>query len=158
MAGAETGLYVVPALGGPERKLRSTRVPYAVAAPISWSPEGKWIAFGEPLPDKAEDRMFLLSVETLETREIPHDPRCLHEATPTFSNGGDRLAYLCVRSTNEFELYSTALPGRRAEILDICERVPQKLVTNLGKDVSTPGWSRDGKWPCRRIASGSCTH
>src|SRR5580704_15705403 len=104
MAGAETGLYVVPALGGPERKLRSTRVPYAVAAPISWSPDGKWIGFGEPLPDKPEDRMFLLSVGSLETQELPHDPKCLHEATPTFSNAGDRLAYLCVRSTNEFEL------------------------------------------------------
>jgi Tol biopolymer transport system component/DNA-binding winged helix-turn-helix (wHTH) protein len=124
MAGAETGLYVVPALGGPERKLRATRVPYAVAAPISWSPDDKWIGFGEPLPDKPEDRMFLLSVESLETQELPHDPKCLHEATPTFSNAGDRLAYLCVRSTNEFELYSLALPGGAPKLITAFSNFP----------------------------------
>jgi len=111
MAGTETGIYVVPALGGPERKLKSTRVPYSVAAPISWSPDGKWIGFGEPLPDKAEDRVFLLSVDTLETRALPHDPRCLHEATPTFSHSGNELAYVCVCNTNEFELHTMSPTG-----------------------------------------------
>jgi Tol biopolymer transport system component/DNA-binding winged helix-turn-helix (wHTH) protein len=134
MAGADTGLYVVPALGGAERKLHSTRVPYAVAAPISWSPDGKWIGFGEPLPDKAEDRMYLLSVETLEIRKLPHDPKCLHEATPTFSNEGDRLAYICVRSTNEFELYSTALPGGAP-----------KLITTFSNFPAGFAWSADDR-------------
>jgi Tol biopolymer transport system component/DNA-binding winged helix-turn-helix (wHTH) protein len=134
MAGADTGLYIVPALGGPERKLRATRLPYAVAAPISWSPDGKWIGFGEPLPDKAEDRMYLLSVETLETRQLPHDPKCLHEATPTFSNAGDRLAYLCVRSTNEFELYSTALSDGKP-----------KLITTFSNFPAGFAWSADDR-------------
>jgi Tol biopolymer transport system component/DNA-binding winged helix-turn-helix (wHTH) protein len=132
MAGADTGLYVVPALGGPERKLRSTRVPYLVAAPISWSPDGKWIGFGEPLPDKAEDRMFLLSVETLETRAIPHDPKCLHEATPTFSNAGDRLAYLCVRSTNELELYSAAPFGGAPKLITAFSNFPAGFTWSAG--------------------------
>jgi Tol biopolymer transport system component/DNA-binding winged helix-turn-helix (wHTH) protein len=107
IAGADTGIYIVPALGGPERKLRSTHVPYAVAAPISWSPDGKWIAFGDPLP---ADRIFLLSLDTLEIRPLPHDPKCRHESTPTFSYSGAKLAYVCVRSTNELELNIIELP------------------------------------------------
>jgi Tol biopolymer transport system component/DNA-binding winged helix-turn-helix (wHTH) protein len=104
MAGADTGIYMIPALGGPERKLRSTHVPYAVAAPISWSPDGKWIAFGDPLSTEPADRIFLLSLDTLESRPIPHNPKCRHEAVPTFSHSGAELAYVCVVSTNELEL------------------------------------------------------
>jgi Tol biopolymer transport system component len=118
-------------------------VPYAVAAPISWSPDGKWIGFGEPLPDRAEDRMFLISVETLDTRALPHDPKCLHEATPTFSNAGDRLAYICVRSTNEFELRSIALRGGAPKLITAFSNFPagftwsgddRKLILGLESD------------------------
>ena len=111
LAGADTGVYVVPALGGPERKLRSTHVPYGVATQISWSPDGKWITHGDPLPGEAKDRVFLLSVDTLESRAFPHDPKCLHEANLIFSHSGKELAYLCVRSTRDFELYSRAVPN-----------------------------------------------
>jgi Tol biopolymer transport system component/DNA-binding winged helix-turn-helix (wHTH) protein len=108
LAGADTGVYVVPVLGGPERKLHSTRVPYSVAAPISWSADGKWIAFGDPLPNEAQDRIFLLSMETLEVRQVPHNPKCLHEGAPVFSHKGNELAYVCVHSMNELELYSVS--------------------------------------------------
>jgi Tol biopolymer transport system component len=104
LAGAQTGIYVVPALGGPERKLRSTRIPYAVAAPISWSPDGKWIGFSDQFPNDPHDHMFLLSPTTLETQSIPPDPQCLHEANLTFSHAGDKLANVCVHSTRDFVL------------------------------------------------------
>ena len=114
LSGADTGIYVVPALGGPERKLRSTRLPYAVDAPISWSPDGKWIAFGEPDPAESTDRMFLLSLETSETRKVPPNPKCALEANPTFSHAGDRLAYGCIPSrgvAGGSELYTVAPLG-----------------------------------------------
>jgi Tol biopolymer transport system component/DNA-binding winged helix-turn-helix (wHTH) protein len=110
IAGADTGIYTVPALGGPERKLRSTHVPYAVASTLSWSPDGKWIAFGDALPTEPADRIFLISLDTLETRPLPHNPKCRHESTPIFSHSGAKLAYVCVRSTNGLELTTIELP------------------------------------------------
>jgi serine/threonine protein kinase/Tol biopolymer transport system component len=120
LSGADTGIYVVPALGGPERKLRSTRLPYVADAPISWSPDGKWIAFGEPDPAGSTDRIFLLSVETLETRQVPPNPKCGLEALPTFSHAGDRLAYICISSrgiAGGFELYSVAPLGGAPKLI-----------------------------------------
>jgi Tol biopolymer transport system component/DNA-binding winged helix-turn-helix (wHTH) protein len=109
LAGADTGVYVVPALGGSERRLRLTHVPYSIAAPISWSADGKWIAFGDSLPhEMATDRNFLLSVETLEVVPIKHNPACKNEGLPTFFHQREELAYVCVHSTNDFELYSVA--------------------------------------------------
>ena len=124
IAGPETGLYVVPALGGGERKLKSTRVVYPIAASISWSPDGKWIAFGESLPDKPEDRVFLLSLSTLEVRQMRHDPQCLQEATPKFSHSGMEFAHLCIRNTNEFELRTASPTGDFLHRVASFSRIP----------------------------------
>jgi Tol biopolymer transport system component/DNA-binding winged helix-turn-helix (wHTH) protein len=106
IAGPDTGIYLVPALGGPERKLRSTHVPYNLAAGISWSPDGKWLAYGDIIGGKPGDRIFLLSMETLESKQIPHRPECNHEANLIFQHKGDTLAFLCVHNESDFALYT----------------------------------------------------
>jgi Tol biopolymer transport system component/DNA-binding winged helix-turn-helix (wHTH) protein len=111
LAGADIGIYVVPALGGPERKLRSTRIPW----PISWSPDGKWIAFTDLLPDEDEPMIHLLSPLTLKERRIPNDPKCLAQSQPTFSHSGEYLAFVCFRSNDEIDLYALVLASGQAQ-------------------------------------------
>jgi serine/threonine protein kinase/Tol biopolymer transport system component len=113
ISGADTGLYVISALGGSERKLHSTRIPFEVSAPISWSPDGKWIAYKDFLGPQGGPRVLLLSLETLESRQIPHEESCLAETQPAFSHSGEQLAYICwlKRQDNELGIYSVSLSG-----------------------------------------------
>jgi Tol biopolymer transport system component/DNA-binding winged helix-turn-helix (wHTH) protein len=114
MAGRDTGIYVVPVLGGAERKVIATHIPYVVATGISWSPDGKWIAYGDEIPDGTtapENRIFEVSVETSEIRRFPHDPGCLAEAFPMFSHDGKKIYFYCVHSANAIEIESMPVAG-----------------------------------------------
>jgi len=112
LAADDNGIYVVPALGGPERKLLVTHTPYDLAAPLSWSPDGKWLAYADTENGRPGDRAFLFNMETFESHEFPHDPSCLHDGNLTFSHGGQQLAVLCVHNTADFEYLVTDLEGK----------------------------------------------
>jgi Tol biopolymer transport system component/DNA-binding winged helix-turn-helix (wHTH) protein len=114
LSGADTGVYVVPALGGAERKLRSTNTSAAHSEwspQISWSPDGKWIAYVDLIPPDDLPRLRLLSLDTLESREIPHLIDCLGESFPAFSQNGAQLAYTCNLPSLENALYTVSISG-----------------------------------------------
>jgi Tol biopolymer transport system component/DNA-binding winged helix-turn-helix (wHTH) protein len=137
VAGAETGIYMVPALGGPERKLRSTRMPGTWGAAdsalagrsmsmISWSPDGRWIAFNNVPPDE-HATMSLLSTETLETDRPLNGGNCLEQGQPAFSHGGEYLAFWCFRTEGEAGLYSLPLPDGKPKMIGPFRAFPQGL-------------------------------
>jgi Tol biopolymer transport system component/DNA-binding winged helix-turn-helix (wHTH) protein len=128
--GADTGIYVVPALGGPERKLRSTRLPggWTPFSIISWSPDGKWLALADVLPEE-EDVIgrYLLSTETLEGRQIPINPICIGEGLPAFSHNGEYLAYWCLRTAYDAVLYSLPIRGGQPKTISSFRAFPNGL-------------------------------
>jgi Tol biopolymer transport system component len=115
-AGADSGIYIVPALGGPEQKLRSTQDlgDDLQHATISWSPDGKWIAFADMDPAVKNARIYLLSPETLAIRQTPHNPACASEENPAFSHNGEYLAYWCFRNDYESHDLFIVASGREA--------------------------------------------
>jgi Tol biopolymer transport system component/DNA-binding winged helix-turn-helix (wHTH) protein len=131
MDGADTGIYVVPALGGAERKLRSTRIRVSDRvgdfAGVSWSPDGNWIAFADLLPSEDHASVNLLSMETLESKQILINPSCIGEGLPAFSHNGEYLAYWCLRRAFDAVLYSLPIRGGQPKAISSFRAFPNGL-------------------------------
>jgi Tol biopolymer transport system component/DNA-binding winged helix-turn-helix (wHTH) protein len=126
-AGKESGVSVIPALGGPERKLITVVYPVHIQGPDHWSPDSKWLTYTKVDPKDGHQFLYLLSVETLESKPIRNNEECLYAGGAIFSHSGDQLAYFCLLKVpdNEFGIYTVRLSGG-----------PPTLVTRFGT-----GWS-----------------
>jgi Tol biopolymer transport system component/DNA-binding winged helix-turn-helix (wHTH) protein len=136
LADADSGIYVVSALGGPERKLRPTRMPttnfnwfsWHNFPLISWSPDGKSIAFADVAPRGEQASIYLLSMETLETKQVPISSTCAGQGLPAFSHNGEYLAYWCFLSKNgEAVLYSVPIRGGQPKTISPILSFPNGL-------------------------------
>jgi Tol biopolymer transport system component len=128
------GIFVISAIGGPEKKLRSLapwRVPQRV---VSWSPDGRWIAFadetradsGATPSSRGPNAIYLISPETLETRQLTHPaPGDFGDSAPTFSPHGLTIAFVRTKADSHDEIYRIALDGSSP-----CPLVTEGLWTN----------------------------
>ena len=89
--GDQATVCTVPAIGGPVRELVTAGTQILG---LSWSPDGKWIAYGgEPHPGEYL-QIMLVSVETLETHQVNEksgDYFCAFD--PRFSPDGSTIAF-----------------------------------------------------------------
>ncbi len=106
-AGKKMGLYLIPALGGQERKLAETRVPfnYWLGSCLNWSPDGRWLAVCDSDDLSIEPlSVFLLSVDTGERRRLT-SPTEGRDVSPAFSPDGRTLAFTRYGSRFTSDLY-----------------------------------------------------
>ena len=96
----ETGIYIVPALGGAERKVRDThweeRDFYEVFwyfGRLSWSPDGKSLAFSDRTSGNEPTSIYLLSLDSLSVRRVTSASGLPGDYNPAFSPDGATLAF-----------------------------------------------------------------
>ncbi len=127
-----TGIFVIPALGGPERKLVSVE---ASARPhVAWSPDGSHIAYTDrPAPDHPY-RVHLLPLSGGEPRVLTAPPATYEgDSSPAFSPDGTRLAF--VRTTsNAADVY----------VLPLDAATSWRLTFDAA-EVAGVSWSQDGR-------------
>jgi eukaryotic-like serine/threonine-protein kinase len=113
MAEEGSGVFLIPALGGPERKVADSAFTYFVETQLSWSQDGKLLAYQE-VTDKGptEPTIALLDVATLSRRSLGNpSPECLWSWVPVFSPDGRSLAVGCTVSIDVTDLFVLPVSG-----------------------------------------------
>jgi Tol biopolymer transport system component/DNA-binding winged helix-turn-helix (wHTH) protein len=90
----EFSIHLVPALGGTEHKLRTTRNAFLMNGYLNWSPDGKVVAFSEGRTDSFSFGIALLSLDDLTARPLTSPPIDKADWGPAFSPDGTTVAFV----------------------------------------------------------------
>ena len=95
----DTGIYMIPALGGAERKIRDTHWEerdfdqvFWYFGRLSWSPDGKLLAFSDRPSSNEPTSIYLLSLDSLSTHRLTSSG-LPGDYNPVFSPDGRTLAF-----------------------------------------------------------------
>ena len=148
--GAKTGVFLVSAIGGPERKLAETWLPYydlhlpdwdydLFVHRLGWSPDGKWLAMTDASSADEPLSLFLLSIESGEKRRLTFPPaRGLGDGAPAFSPDGRRLVFVRA-GVMLSDLYLLTLAS------DLTPIGEPKRLTFRSQWTASPAWTPDGR-------------
>ena len=96
----ETGIYIVPAIGGAERRVREAHWEEQdfddvlwLGGRLSWSPDGKLLAFSDRASPNEQPSISLLSLDSLGVRRLTLPSRLDGDYNPAFSPDGQTLAF-----------------------------------------------------------------
>jgi len=132
-------IMVMPALGGSERKVTTihmvSKLSPCFAPNMSWSPDGKTLAFMDLTADGKNFAIYQISMDSLERKQVTKPPvASFGDAFPAYSPDGKTIAF--VRTTNvSADVFSIPTEGGVATQL-----TRENHVTLLGV-----AWTEDGQ-------------
>jgi len=131
-------IYLIPALGGPERKLHTLNwgKDFWGWSFVSWSPDGKYLAFPDRELGEKQFSIFLLSIATLKPHRLV-SPSALdfYVDQPRFSPEGKTLAFVRSGGFAVQDIYLVSLAGGE----------PWRLTFD-GRWIWGLNWTPDGKY------------
>lgn len=131
-----TSINAVSALGGDEKRLyfyssESARL-RGLCVHLDWSPDGKWLAFVEPIEEHL--RIAMMSLDDQSVRPLTSPPEQENDCEPAFSPDGSRVA---------FERGSKGGDGKDLFLAPVTGRELRRLTFDNTWGGS-PAWTRDG--------------
>ena len=128
----DAGIFVIPALGGSERNILSSGLTVGGIIQLSWSPDGRQLAYSA-YGATGVPRIFIVSLQALNTWPLSPVPECLAAVEPAFSPDGKQLALACISSSAVYTIDVVGLPGGPVRPLASMLGEPQGLT-----------WAADG--------------
>ena len=139
-SGDEAAIYLIPSLGGRERRLvRISGEVYAneyFLPKLSWSLDGRHVAFGERPSHDVPARIVRLRLDTLEKEQLTSPPAgSLGDYAPEFSPDGKEIVFIRIGS----EVWGNQ------DLWTLCLKtgVSRKLTNQGYSEVSQPVWHKD---------------
>ena len=120
-------IFLIPALGGVERRVVSSNVGVLHLIRISWSPDGKRIAY-PAYGSRGGQEIYLVALDTLQTQPLLSPaPQCQDALEPAFSPDGTQLALVCASSWGVYDIDVVAIPDGSLRKLTSMMGDPQGL-------------------------------
>jgi Tol biopolymer transport system component/serine/threonine protein kinase len=142
-------IFIIPALGGPERKLHSPKLgAWWASESLDWSPDGKYLAYVDRRADQDRTSIFVLAVDNPDDRRaLTSSPDPQFDVTPRFSLDGQTVAFVRHFTTaNAADIHLVHVTGGEPK------RLTFDSVALGGMD-----WTPDGAYiifSSRRLAQG----
>jgi len=128
-------IFVIPALGGTERRVY--RGPASIGGGLSWSPDGKVLAFPEAREfDPSTSWLSLLSLADGSVRRLTTPPAASMDTQPSFSPDGSQLA---------FDRATIAGVSNDIYVIPASGGKPVRLTFDHRPIMGVPAWTADGK-------------
>jgi len=109
-------IYVVPALGGVERRIFKTR--QAVWSSVSWTVDGKQLAIADAEQGEDQSSIFLIPVEGGETNaklRLTQPPPGANDSWPAIAPDGQAIAFRRIFNDSLTELFVLDAPGQQLD-------------------------------------------
>jgi Tol biopolymer transport system component/DNA-binding winged helix-turn-helix (wHTH) protein len=134
-SGEGFSIYSVPAFGGTEHRLYHGPSSRSTGG-LSWSPEGKVLAFAESDAEKTHTRIALLSLADYSVRRLTSPSGQEEDFAPAFSPDGSRVAFIrAIVAGVVSDLYVMPATGG----------APERLTFDNTWILGGPTWTPDGR-------------
>jgi len=132
----QSAVFVIPALGGPERKLGDLNARGSIRFTwLAWTKDSRWLVVSDAGLMQDPGGLFLLSIETGERRRLTSVP----SSDPAVSPDGRQLAFVRFSGQNVGDVHLVDL----SEDLGLVGE-PRRL-TSLNQVAASPVWTPDGR-------------
>ena len=152
----QNGLYLIPPLGGAERRITTFSAPLSslFAGDLDWSPDGEWLAVSSlnPPQERTTSSLFLVERETGEKKKLTSPQAGTRgDFFPAFSPDGKTVAFFRFISGLVGDLYLVSVAGGEPKRLTFDDAQARSLTwTPDGRDIlflsTRDGASTFGLW------------